>query len=334
VYVGVSVYAGCVCVCVCVCMYAGCVYCWCMRGVCIVVGVCVCFLQACLLSHHMTGAHLDVVCVCVCVLWITLKFTHSVMWTLDEEMRVLDTWFGRTLICSCHELHYGLAQALFDGTPFQQLSAADQKRVGDPKEAERLRDEVTLLVKVARVLRAHHLEKGALELASTEIRFELHEPGPTVIPPEEHLGQKRRKKKKQQQQQQQQKQQRTSAKSGPSTTVQSAKKAGKQKGGRGGGTPSKVIAKQELEIMRVVAEYMILANQAVAEQIYTHYSECALLRRHPAPRTEDFRPLIECAAAKGMCDFPALTTPSVSSPAPYQVHAVRDTLTHLQAETP
>mmetsp|Transcript_15599 Transcript_15599/g.39885 ORF Transcript_15599/g.39885 Transcript_15599/m.39885 type:complete len:692 (+) Transcript_15599:3-2078(+) len=201
------------------------------------------------------------------------RYAVSVMWTLDEAMRVLDTWFGRTVICSCHELHYGLAQALFDGTPFQQLSAQDRARVGDAAEARQLREEITLLVQVARRLRAQHLEKGALELASTEIRFELHEPGPAVVP--------------------------DLASNGSSKQQSKGRRAASSKDSATGGTPSKVIAKQELEIMRVVAEYMIMANQAVAEQIYKHYPECSLLRRHPAPREADFRPLIECAAAKG-----------------------------------
>jgi exoribonuclease R len=38
----------------------------------------------------------------------------SVIWTLDDNLEVLDEWFGRTVIHSHHKLHYAQAQAILD----------------------------------------------------------------------------------------------------------------------------------------------------------------------------------------------------------------------------
>ena len=56
------------------------------------------------------------------------------------------------------------------------------------------------------------------------------------------------------------------------------------------------IAKKDLPIHALVAEFMILANQYVAEKIYSMYPTSALLRHHPFPRKKSFEPLIRCAA--------------------------------------
>lgn len=48
-------------------------------------------------------------------------------------------------------------------------------------------------------------------------------------------------------------------------------------------TPTSIKTKQTLEVMKMVEEYMILANQSVAEHIYKSFPSSALLRRHPFP---------------------------------------------------
>ena len=58
-------------------------------------------------------------------------------------------------------------------------------------------------------------------------------------------------------------------------------------------------AKQQLEMMDIVAEFMIAANEAVAERIYRAFPESALLRRHPLPRNEAFEDLLRVAALRG-----------------------------------
>jgi DIS3-like exonuclease 1 len=54
------------------------------------------------------------------------------------------------------------------------------------------------------------------------------------------------------------------------------------------GRDAEVARKQELPMMRTVAEAMIGANAAVAERIGGAFPAAALLRRHPPPRAEAF----------------------------------------------
>ncbi len=162
------------------------------------------------------------------------RYAVSVVWEFDSHYRIKRTWYGRTLIRSCHALYYELAQRIFDDTctkeERQTLSNYDQ-----------LRNEITTLITVARKIRDDRLERGALELESTEIRFELNE-----------------------------------------------KK-----------DPVNIIPKRGQEINRVVAEYMILANKAVGEKIYSVYPSAALLRRHSLPRGARFDELKRLVATKG-----------------------------------
>lgn len=63
--------------------------------------------------------------------------------------------------------------------------------------------------------------------------------------------------------------------------------------------PINIIPKREQEINRVIAEYMILANEYVAERIYRQYPSAALLRHHPFPRSNRFEEVTKLAASRG-----------------------------------
>ena len=54
------------------------------------------------------------------------------------------------------------------------------------------------------------------------------------------------------------------------------------------GQATGVQTKQELPMMRTVAELMIHANSTVAARIQAAFPRAALLRRHPPPRPEVF----------------------------------------------
>jgi len=60
-----------------------------------------------------------------------------------------------------------------------------------------------------------------------------------------------------------------------------------------------VVSKSEIEINRVVAEAMILANALVAEKITSVFPTRALLRRHPVPSSSNFRTLARLADILG-----------------------------------
>uniref|UniRef100_A0A3Q1ECR6 DIS3-like exonuclease 1 n=1 Tax=Acanthochromis polyacanthus TaxID=80966 RepID=A0A3Q1ECR6_9TELE len=60
-----------------------------------------------------------------------------------------------------------------------------------------------------------------------------------------------------------------------------------------------LVPRQPLEVHETVAECMIYANHWVARKIQETFPSQALLRRHPPPRQELFRQLVETAKAQG-----------------------------------
>ncbi|KAJ2867726.1 hypothetical protein GGH94_000600 [Coemansia aciculifera] len=91
------------------------------------------------------------------------RYAVSVIWDLDSEYHATNVWFGRTLIRSACEMYYEQAQALLDGaTNVDGL---------DPKMEASLSESVVGLARAMRVLRQRRYEAGALELASTEVKF-------------------------------------------------------------------------------------------------------------------------------------------------------------------
>ena len=87
------------------------------------------------------------------------KLTFSAVFQINQNFEVLNTWFGKTIIHSDRRFTYEEAQEIIDG-----------------KEHD-LSNEINSLNKIARVLRADRLKEGALNIESTEVRFEIDEKG-------------------------------------------------------------------------------------------------------------------------------------------------------------
>jgi DIS3-like exonuclease 1 len=102
--------------------------------------------------------------------------------------------------------------------------------------------------------------KGALELHSSEVDFDLVRPAGTSS--------------------------QAKATGGDDTSARIEAKA--------------VMPHESLPVMEMVAEFMIAANSAVAKQIYTAFPQAAALRRHPLPRSDRFDELIATAALQGI----------------------------------
>jgi ribonuclease R len=85
------------------------------------------------------------------------KFTFSAVFELDENGKIYREWFGKTVIYSDHRFTYEDAQEILEGAdgPYK--------------------DELHLLDKIAKTLRRERFKKGALMIASEEIRFQLDE---------------------------------------------------------------------------------------------------------------------------------------------------------------
>lgn len=87
------------------------------------------------------------------------KFTFSAIFDVDASGNVLKEWFGRTVIHSDRRFTYEEAQEVIEG-----------------KSAE-LKESITTLDKIAKILRKQRMENGALSIESEEIRFELDNDG-------------------------------------------------------------------------------------------------------------------------------------------------------------
>lgn len=87
------------------------------------------------------------------------KFTFSAVFELTSSAKVVNEWFGKTVIKSARRFTYEEAQEIIETGE------------GDYKE------EILLVDSLAKKLRKERMKEGALEVQSTEIRFELNETG-------------------------------------------------------------------------------------------------------------------------------------------------------------
>ncbi|XP_078402118.1 exosome complex exonuclease RRP44 [Cetorhinus maximus] len=64
--------------------------------------------------------------------------------------------------------------------------------------------------------------------------------------------------------------------------------------------PIDLQTKELKETNSMVEEFMLLANISVAQKIYEEFSECALLRKHPAPPPSNYDILVKAAKSKNL----------------------------------
>jgi ribonuclease R len=87
------------------------------------------------------------------------KFSFSAVFEMDEDGKVYNQWFGKTVIHSDRRFSYEEAQEIIEG------------KEGDFK------GEILILDKIAKILRKARLKHGALNIESEEMRFRLDETG-------------------------------------------------------------------------------------------------------------------------------------------------------------
>lgn len=90
------------------------------------------------------------------------KRTYSAVFTFDPKFKIIDRWFGRTLIHSDKRFSYEQAQAVLDA-----------------KEGE-LSNELLKLNEIAYQLRKKRYEHGSISFESDEVRFRFDEKGHPV----------------------------------------------------------------------------------------------------------------------------------------------------------
>ena len=86
------------------------------------------------------------------------KYTFSAVFEMDDKAKVVNQWYGRTVIRSDHRFSYQEAQAYIDNEsdgPFKE--------------------EVLVLNRLANILRKKRMAAGAITFDSVEVKFELDE---------------------------------------------------------------------------------------------------------------------------------------------------------------
>ncbi|XP_039622249.1 DIS3-like exonuclease 2 [Polypterus senegalus] len=108
---------------------------------------------------------------------MTDRLTFSVIWKLSPHGKILDEWFGRTIIRSCIKLSYSHAQSLIDN-PDKIFPAEEMPPCSPEHSIDEIKCSVVNLHAIAKQLRAQRFEGGALRLDQLKLSFTLdHESG-------------------------------------------------------------------------------------------------------------------------------------------------------------
>lgn len=90
------------------------------------------------------------------------KLCFSAVFDLDDNANVVDEWYGKTVICSDHRFTYDQAQAVIE------------------KGRGHFSDELKVLHRLSKAMRAARVSHGAIEFGGSEVKFELDDDGRPV----------------------------------------------------------------------------------------------------------------------------------------------------------
>lgn len=98
------------------------------------------------------------------------RLTCSVIFTFNKEGKVLNKWFGKTIIKSAAKLSYQDAQNVIDGKGLGGVAI-------NGYEASAIEEDVKVLQSISKILRAERFKNGTLSLEGLKIKFTLDENG-------------------------------------------------------------------------------------------------------------------------------------------------------------
>ncbi|KAK9401481.1 DIS3-like exonuclease 2 [Crotalus adamanteus] len=173
---------------------------------------------------------------------MTDRLTFSVIWKLTPQGKILDEWFGRTVIQSCMKLSYDHAQSMIED-PGRVFGAEELPPVSPRHTVAEVHQAVLSLHEIARQLRQQRFTDGALRLDQMKLSFTLDKET---------------------------------------------------------GMPQGCYSYQYRDSNKLVEEFMLLANMAVAHRIYRAFPAKALLRRHPPPQTKMLHDLMAFCNQMGL----------------------------------
>ncbi|KAH8581828.1 mitotic control dis3 [Cryptosporidium sp. chipmunk genotype I] len=177
-----------------------------------------------------------------------LSFTCS--WEINEDAEIRNVYFNKTIINSKYSFTYLQAQNIIDDKCDNSEIATSLRR----------------LMKISQVLRKNRIGRGAIELASSEVKVDFEESRNLY----KDLNNKDLDKEQ------------------ISSVVLNIKS---------------VYAYNYLNTNSMVEEFMLLANVSVARQIISKFPNCCLLRRHPEPRYDQLEKLKHVLSKVGITNF-------------------------------
>ncbi|XP_030044376.1 DIS3-like exonuclease 2, partial [Microcaecilia unicolor] len=173
---------------------------------------------------------------------MTDRLTFSVIWKITPAGKILDEWFGRSIICSCVKLSYDHAQSMIDH-PDRQFRQEELPPISSQHALDEIRQAILNLHCIARSLRKQRFDGGALRLDQLKLTFTLDKES---------------------------------------------------------GMPQGCYIYQYRDSNKLVEEFMLLANMAVAHKIYRSFQGQALLRCHPPPKIKMLEDLMEFCEQMGL----------------------------------
>ncbi|XP_008275899.1 DIS3-like exonuclease 2 isoform X2 [Stegastes partitus] len=103
---------------------------------------------------------------------LTDRLTFSVIWKITPEGKILDEWFGRSVIRSCVKLSYDHAQSMIEA-PEKMFPAEELPPVDPVHSIDEIHQAVLNLHSIAKNLRAQRFSGGALRLDQLKLSFTL-----------------------------------------------------------------------------------------------------------------------------------------------------------------
>eukprot|EP00112_Aurelia_sp_Birch-Aquarium-sp1_P012891 Seg2717.3 transcript_id=Seg2717.3/GoldUCD/mRNA.D3Y31 product="DIS3-like exonuclease 2" protein_id=Seg2717.3/GoldUCD/D3Y31 len=163
------------------------------------------------------------------------KLTYSVIWTLTPDGKVINEWFGRSVIRSCSKLAYEHAQQMIECDNADLLDWTQFSEINGGHSINNIHAIVNQLYQLSLILRKKRFDAGALALNQPKLSFTLD---------------------------------------------------------RETGMPNGCGCYVARDSNRLVEEFMLLANMAVAHRLMRSLPDKALLRRHPSPNPKMIEDLI------------------------------------------
>lgn len=113
------------------------------------------------------------------------KLTFSAVFEMNEKAEVLNTWFGRTIICSDRRFSYEEAQRILEEAHLAEPSGIDPADIPDnrtpgSKREEEVKEAVVTLHKLAATMRKKRFAAGAISFDRPEMKVYVDEKGTPI----------------------------------------------------------------------------------------------------------------------------------------------------------